>query len=255
MARRGRKYREALDRFDREERYGPQRAFRILKDTISVGFDPTVDIAFRLGVDPRQADQMVRGAVVLPHGTGKEATVAVVAAGQKATEAEEAGADHVGSDELVERLGEGELIEELDAVIATPDQMSKLGRLGKLLGPRGLMPNPKSGTVTMDVGRAVSDVKAGKVEYRSDRQGNVHAVLGRGSFTLEQLLENYEALVDEIVRQRPAAAKGRYLRNITVSTTMGPGIKIDPTKTHELLEDEEGELEPELAAALDAEPS
>jgi large subunit ribosomal protein L1 len=174
----------------------------------------------------------------------------VVSAGEKAQEARDAGADHVGSDDLVEQLSAGELIDELDAVIATPDQMGKLGRLGKILGPRGLMPNPKSGTVTMDVGKAVSDVKAGKVEYRADRQGNVHAVLGRGSFSLDQLVENYEALVDEIVRQRPASSKGRYLRNITISSTMGPGIRIDPSKTAELLEDE-GELEPELAAAFD----
>jgi large subunit ribosomal protein L1 len=250
MARRGKRYRDARERFDRDERYGPRRAFKILKDAINVNFDPTVDVAFRLGIDPRQADQMVRGAVVLPHGTGKEATVAVVSAGEKAQEARDAGADHVGSDDLVEQLSAGELIDELDAVIATPDQMGKLGRLGKILGPRGLMPNPKSGTVTMDVGKAVSDVKAGKVEYRADRQGNVHAVLGRGSFSLDQLVENYEALVDEIVRQRPASSKGRYLRNITISSTRGPGIRIDPSKTAELLEDE-GELEPELAAAFD----
>lgn len=251
MARRGKRYEEARERFDRDERYGPRRAFKILKDTVNVNFDPTVEVALRLGIDPRQADQMIRGALVLPHGTGKEATVAVVAAGEKAQEARDAGADHVGSDDLVEQLSAGELIDELDAVIATPDQMGKLGRLGKILGPRGLMPNPKSGTVTMEVGRAVSDVKAGKVEYRTDRQGNVHAVLGRGSFSLDQLVENYEALVDEIVRQRPASAKGRYIRNITISSTMGPGIRIDPSKTAELLE-EEGELEPQVAAAFDA---
>jgi large subunit ribosomal protein L1 len=255
MARRGKKYRGALEHFDREERYGPRRAFKLLKDTASVSFDPTVDIAFRLGVDPRQADQMVRGAVVLPHGTGKEATVAVVGAGGEGAGGAGAGAAPRRGPPRRARRGAGGRGAGGAAGPAPPDQMSKIGRLGKILGPRGLMPNPKSGTVTMDVGRAVSEVKAGKVEYRTDRQGNVHAVLGRGSFTIEQLLENYEALVDEIVRQRPAAAKGRYLRSITVSTTMGPGIRIDPTKTHELLEDEEGELAPELAAALDTEPS
>jgi large subunit ribosomal protein L1 len=238
MAKRGKKYRASLETFDRERRYSPRRALTLAKESAATGFDPTVDIAFRLGVDPRQADQMVRGAVVLPHGTGTEATVAVVAAGEKATEAKEAGADYVGGDDLIEQLDKGELIDELDAVIATPDQMGKLGRLGKVLGPRGLMPNPKSGTVTMDVGKAVSEVKAGKVEYRTDRQGNVHAVLGKASFSVEQLLDNYEAIVDEIVRQRPASAKGRYLRNITVSTSMGPGIKIDPALTRELLEEE-----------------
>jgi large subunit ribosomal protein L1 len=245
MAARGKKYRSAAEKFDRERRYGPRRALALLKDSATTSFDPTVDISFRLGVDPRQADQMVRGAVVLPHGTGKAATVAVVAAGEKAVEAKEAGADHVGGDELVERLANGELIDELDAVIATPDQMGKLGRLGKILGPRGLMPNPKSGTVTMDVGKAVSEVKAGKVEYRTDRQGNVHAVLGKASFSLEKLLENYEALVEEIIRQRPAAAKGRYLRSITVSTSMGPGIRVDPARPREMLE--EGEEEATVA--------
>jgi large subunit ribosomal protein L1 len=239
---RGKKYREAVAKIDPERRYGPRQAFRLLKETVTVNFDPTVDVAFRLGIDPRQADQMVRGAVVLPHGTGKTATVAVVAVGEKASEAEAAGADHVGGDDLVERLSAGDLVDELDTVIATPDQMGKLGRLGKLLGPRGLMPNPKSGTVTMDVTRAVEDVKAGKIEYRTDRQGNVHAVLGRASFDQQKLVENYGALVDEIIRQRPAAAKGRYLRTIAVSTAMGPSIKIDPQRTRDLVEDEDEEL-------------
>lgn len=235
---RGKKYKAAVEKFDREQRFGPRRAMTLLKETSTATFDATVDIAFRLGVDPRQADQMVRGAVVLPHGTGKEATVAVVAGGEKATEAKDAGADYVGGDDLVERLEKGELIDELDTIIATPDQMGKLGRLGKVLGPRGLMPNPKSGTVTMDIAKAVNDVKAGKVEYRTDRQGNVHAVLGKSSFSAEQLLDNYEAFLDEIVRQRPAAAKGRYLRNITISSSMGPGIKIDPALSRDLLEEE-----------------
>ncbi|MGH3442347.1 MAG: 50S ribosomal protein L1 [Nitriliruptorales bacterium] len=236
---RGKRYRDAYARIDRERNYAPRAAFQLLTDLNTAGFDPTVDVAFRLGVDPRQADQMVRGAVVLPHGTGAEATVVVVAAGEKAQEAKEAGADHVGGDDLIELLEQGDILAELDAVIATPDQMSKLGRLGKLLGPRGLMPNPKSGTVTMDVGKAVSDVKAGKVEYRSDRQGNVHAILGRGSFTVDQLLDNFEALVDELVRQRPAAAKGRYIRSVTISTTMGPGIRVDPAKSRDLIEEDE----------------
>jgi large subunit ribosomal protein L1 len=241
MPKRGKRYRGAVERIDRSRAYGPGEALRLLQETVVTGFDPTVNIAFRLGIDPRQADQMVRGAVVLPHGTGKTARVAVIAAGPKAAEAEEAGADIVGGDEVVERLGKGELIDELDSVIATPDQMRKLGRLGKTLGPRGLMPNPKSGTVTMDVAKAVREVKAGKVEYRSDRQGNVHGVLGRASFALQQLLENYQTLYDELMRQRPASAKGRYMRSVTVSSTMGPGIRVDPARRRDLFEEDEAE--------------
>ncbi|MDP9021318.1 MAG: 50S ribosomal protein L1 [Actinomycetota bacterium] len=239
MAKHGKKYRAALEKIDRARAYAPRTALRLLKDTVTVNFDPTVEIAFRLGIDPRKADQMVRGAVVLPAGTGTVANVAVIAVGEKATEAQEAGADLVGADDLIERLSAGELVDELDTIIATPDQMGKLGRLGKLLGPRGLMPNPKSGTVTMDVGRAVRETKAGKVEYRSDRQGNVHAVLGKASFPIDQLLDNYQALFEELQRQRPASAKGRYFRNITVSTSMGPGIHIDPARTRDLLEEED----------------
>ncbi len=241
MAKRGKRYQEAYEKVDRTRQYGPAAAFRLLKDTVTVSFDPTVDVAFKLGVDPRQADQMVRGALVLPHGIGKALRVAVITEGPPATEAQDAGADLVGSDEVIEQLSAGELIDELDTIIATPDQMGKLGRLGRILGPRGLMPNPKSGTVTTDVGRAVEEAKAGKIEYRSDRQGNVHSVLGKASFTVPMLVENYQALVDELLRQRPAAAKGRYLRNITISTTMGPGIHIDPARTRDLLEDEEEE--------------
>lgn len=241
MAKRGKKYEAAYEKVDRTMGYGPTQAFKLLKDTVTVNFDPTVDVAFKLGVDPRQADQMVRGALVLPHGIGKSLRVAVITEGPKATEAQDAGADIVGSDDIIEQLGEGELVDELDTIIATPDQMGKLGRLGKILGPRGLMPNPKSGTVTMDIGKAVQEAKAGKIEYRSDRQGNVHSVLGKASFTVQQLVENYQALVDEILRQRPASAKGRYIRNITISTTMGPGIHIDPARTRELFEDEEDE--------------
>lgn len=243
MAKRGKKYREAFEKVDRTEQYGPTAAFTLLKETVSVNFDPTVDVALKLGVDPRQADEMVRGAIVLPHGIGKSLRVAVITEGPAATEAQEAGADVVGSDEVIEQLSEGELVDELDTIIATPDQMGKLGRLGKILGPRGLMPNPKSGTVTTDVAKAVQEAKAGKIEYRTDRQGNVHSVLGKASFTVQMLVENYQALVDEILRQRPASAKGRYMRNITVSTTMGPGIHIDPAKTRELFEEEEEEEE------------
>lgn len=236
MARHGKRYRAALEKVDRTHMYGPREALQLAKDTVAVNFDPTVDVALRLGIDPRRADQMVRGAVVLPRGTGKTARVAVIAAGEAAIEAEEAGADLVGTDDIIERLGSGELIDELDTIIATPDQMGKLGRLGRTLGPRGLMPNPKSGTVRTDVARAVREVKAGKVEYRSDRQGNVHSILGKVSFPLPHLLENFQTLLDEIVRQRPASAKGRYLRNVTVSTSMGPGIRVDPTRTRELAE-------------------
>ncbi len=236
MASRGKKYRAALEKVDHTRTYGPREALQLAKETATVNFDPTVDVALRLGIDPRRADQMVRGAVVLPRGTGKTARVAVIAAGEAAIEAEEAGADLVGTDDVVERLGRGELIDELDTIIATPDQMGKLGRLGRTLGPRGLMPNPKSGTVRTDVARAVREVKAGKVEYRSDRQGNVHSILGKASFPLPDLLENFQTLLDEIVRQRPASAKGRYLRNVTVSTSMGPAIRIDPMRTRDVAE-------------------
>lgn len=241
MARRGRKYREAFEQIDRTRDYPPRQAFRLLKSIDQANYDPTVDCAFRLGIDPRKADQMVRGAVGLPHGTGTTATVAVVASGTKISEAQEAGADHVGGDDLVEELAEGDLVEELDAVIATPDMMGSMGRLGRLLGPRGLMPNPKSGTVTMDVGSVVRDIKAGRIEYRSDRNGNVHAVLGKASFTVDQLVDNYMVLLEELVRQRPAAAKGRYMRTVTISTSASPGIHVDPTRSRALLDEDEEE--------------
>jgi large subunit ribosomal protein L1 len=241
MAKHGRKYREAVAKIDRERLYGPKAGFSLLKDIATTKYDPTVDCAFRLGIDPRKADQMVRGAVSLPHGIGKTAVVAVVAGGAKVAEARDAGADHVGGDDLVEQLGNGELIDELDAIIATPDMMGKLGRLGKVLGPRGLMPNPKSGTVTMDVAKAVEEIKAGRVEYRTDRNGNVHAILGKASFTAEQLTENYAALLDEIVRARPAAAKGRYIQTIAVSTSASPSIPLDPSKSRDLLADDDEE--------------
>ncbi len=239
MAKHGKKYREAAAKIDRDTLYAPKAAFALLKEVSATTYDPTVDCAFKLGIDPRKADQMVRGAVSLPHGIGKSVTVAVVASGDKVAEAREAGADHVGGDDLVEELSNGDLIAELDAIIATPDMMGKLGRLGKVLGPRGLMPNPKSGTVTMDVAKAVSEIKAGRVEYRSDRNGNVHAVLGKASFTAEQLTENYAALLDEIIRARPSAAKGRYLRTAAVSTSASPSIPLDPSKSRDLLEDDE----------------
>ena len=241
MAKHGKKYRAALERIDADRLYAPKPAFALLKEIDATGYDATVEVAFRLGIDPRKADQMVRGAVSLPHGIGKAVRVAVVAGGDKAAEAREAGADHVGGDDLVEQLGQGDLLSEIDSVIATPDMMGKLGRLGKVLGPRGLMPNPKSGTVTMNVGQAVTEIKAGRVEYRSDRNGNVHAVLGKVSFSIEALVENYAALLDEIIRQRPSAAKGRYLRSATISTSASPGIPLDPARSKDLLEDEEAE--------------
>jgi large subunit ribosomal protein L1 len=244
MAKHGKKYRAALERIDEGKLYAPKAAFALLKDIHHVAYDATVDVAFRLGIDPRKADQMVRGAVSLPHGIGKSVRVAVVASGDKAADARAAGADHVGDDDLVELLGQGDLLSEIDSVIATPDMMGKLGRLGKVLGPRGLMPNPKSGTVTMDVTKAVSEIKAGRVEYRTDRNGNVHAVLGKISFSTEQLVENYAALLDELIRQRPSAAKGRYLRSATVSTSASPGVPLDPSKSRDLLEDDEDQAVP-----------
>ena len=234
MAKKGKKYREALERIDRDRLYPPRAGFDLLKEVDRSNYDATVECAMRLGIDPRKADQMVRGAVGLPHGIGKTVTVAVVASGDSAAEARAAGADHVGDDDLVELLSEGQLVDELDSIIATPDVMGKLGRLGKSLGPRGLMPNPKSGTVTTDVGKAVEQIKAGRVEYRADRNGNVHAVLGKVSFTTDQLAENYSALLDEILRQRPSAAKGRYLRSVAVSTSTSPSIPLDPARARDL---------------------
>jgi large subunit ribosomal protein L1 len=232
---RGKKYRAAAENVERSRVYSPSDAMRLVKETITTAFDPTVDVAVRLGVDPRKADQMVRGSVTLPHGTGKSVRVAVVAEGAAATAAEEAGADIIGTSTVIEMIEAGNL--DFDAVIATPDQMGKIGRYGKVLGPRGMMPNPKSGTVTTDVASAVREIKAGKIEYRTDRQGNVHLVVGKGSFEPRQLVENYAAVLDELIRQRPAAAKGRYLRSITVSATQGPAIRIDPQRTRDLWED------------------
>jgi large subunit ribosomal protein L1 len=238
VAKRGKRYQQALDRIEPERLYAPKAAFALLKEIGGVRYDPTVECAFRLGIDPRKADQMVRGAVALPHGVGKEVRVAVVAAGDRAAEAREAGADHVGADDLIEQLEEGSILGEIDSVIATPDMMGKLGRLGKALGPRGLMPNPKSGTVTMDVGKAVSEIKSGRVEYRADRNGNVHAVLGKLSFDADQLVDNYSALLDEILRQRPASTKGRYIVSASVSTSASPSIRLDPARARDLHGDE-----------------
>lgn len=237
MAKRGRKYREAAAKVDPQRTYAPTAAMRLVKETVTTSYDPTIDVSVRLGVDPRKADQMVRGSVSLPHGTGKSVRVAVFAEGAAATEAEEAGADIVGSDAVIEMIEAGNL--DFDAVIATPDQMGKIGRYGKVLGPRGLMPNPKSGTVTTDVGTVVREVKAGKIEYRTDRQGNVHLVVGKGSFDARQLVHNYAAVLEELVRQRPAAAKGRYLRSITVSASQGPPIRVDTQRTRDLWEEDD----------------
>ena len=229
MAKRSRRYRAALDRIEADTLYTAPAAFDLLKEVGGASYDPTVDAVVRLGVDTRQADQMVRGAVSLPHGIGKTVKVAVVTGGEKAAQAREAGADLVGGDELVEELGAGKHLDTLGAVIATPDMMGKLGRFGKVLGPRNLMPNPKSGTVTMDVAKAVREIKAGRVEFRADRNGNVHAVIGKLSFTAEQLLDNYATLVDELVRLRPSSAQGRYLRSSSISTSTSPGVPIDTT--------------------------
>ncbi len=236
MAKRGKRYEVAAAKIDRERLYSPTEAMRLAKETVTVSYDATVDLAVRLGIDPRKADQMVRGSVALPHGTGKAVRVAVFAEGAKAAEGESAGADIVGASEIAAMIDAGNL--DFDAVIATPDQMGKIGRYGKVLGPRGLMPNPKTGTVTMDVAKAVSEIKAGKIEYRSDRQGNVHLVLGKTSFDARQLVDNYGAVLDELLRVKPAAAKGRYLRGIHVSTSMGPSIPVDPARTRNLWEGE-----------------
>ena len=214
--------------------YSPQEATRLITELPRARFDETVEVHIRLGIDPRQADQALRGTISLPAGTGKDVRVAVFAEGDKAKEAEEAGAHVVGSDDLVERIQGG--YTDFDAAVATPDQMSKVGKLGKVLGPRGLMPNPKVGTVTQDVGRVVGELKGGKVEYRNDRAGILHVGLGKASFSADALLQNYAALIGEVVRVKPAAAKGRYIKNVTITTTMGPGIKVDPTDYRDLAE-------------------
>src|SRR5688572_5296744 len=231
----GKRYKEALATVDRDHFYGPREAIRILKEYPGAKFDETVELNMRLGVDPRKADQMVRGSVSLPKGTGKTMRVAVFAKGEKAKQAEEAGADVVGEEELGDRIQGGWM--EFDAVVASPDMMPVVGKLGRVLGPRGLMPNPKSGTVTDDVAKAVTDIKGGQVEYRTDKAGNLHLIIGKKSFSEEDLVENYAAVMDEIIRAKPAAAKGRYLKNIALASTMGPGIRIDPAKTRDLAEE------------------
>src|SRR6185312_16359127 len=218
MAKHGKKYQQAAAKVDRENLYSPLQAATLAKETSPTNYDATVEVAMRLGVDPRKADQMVRGTVNLPHGTGKTARVLVLATGERAAQAEAAGADFVGSDDLIERIQGGWL--DFDSVVATPDLMGKVGRLGRVLGPRGLMPNPKTGTVTPDVGKAVSDIKGGKIEFRVDRHGNLHFVIGKASFPADKLVENYAAALDEVLRLKPSAAKGRYLRKIAMTTTM-----------------------------------
>ncbi len=227
-------YRKAAEQIDRTRLYPPAEAIRLARDSSPVKFDATVEVAMRLGVDPRKADQMVRGTVNLPHGTGKTARVVVFAAGEKAVEAEAAGADVVGSDDLVARIQGGWT--DFDAAIATPDQMAKIGRIARILGPRGLMPNPKTGTVTMDVAKAVADIKGGKITFKVDKHSNLHMIIGKASFAPEQLVDNYAAVLDEVLRSKPSAAKGKYLKKVFVATTMGPGIQIDPNITRNLHE-------------------
>jgi large subunit ribosomal protein L1 len=224
----GKKYADSLKAFDREKFYSPTEALQIAKTTAKAKFDENVDVVFRLGVDPRKADQMVRGTVALPSGTGKAVRVAVFAAGEAAEAARAAGADKVGADDLAAEIEAGKM--DFDLAIATPDMMPLVGRLGRTLGPRGLMPNPKTGTVTTDVGRAVEEFKGGKVEYRTDRYGNVHVRLGKASFELPQLEANFRAVLDEVQRAKPASAKGRYIRKIALSTTMGPGVRVDTNR-------------------------
>jgi large subunit ribosomal protein L1 len=232
MAKHGKRYVNARGEIDRERVYSPLEAIRLLKDVPGARFDETVETHFHLGLNVRHADQQLRGTLMLPHGTGREMRVAVFAEGEKAKEAEDAGADVVGAADLASRIEAG--FDDFDIAIATPDLMGAVGRLGRILGPRGKMPNPKAGTVTFDVGKAVRDAKAGKLEYRTDRGANVHVTIGKKSFDQRLLLENYAAVVEEIVRAKPSAAKGRYIRSITVTTSMGPGIKVDPARTRDV---------------------
>jgi large subunit ribosomal protein L1 len=235
MAQHGKRYRNARAAFEREQVYSPVEAVRLLKGFGETKFDESVELHFRLGLNVRHADEQLRGTLMLPHGSGKDVRVAVFAEGDKAREAEQAGADVVGSADLAKRIEEGFM--EFDVAIATPDQMGNVGKLGRILGPRGLMPNPKTGTVTMDVGKAVSEAKAGKLEYRTDRGANIHVVIGKKSFEERALVENYAAVLDEIVRAKPSAAKGRYIRQITLTSTMGPGIHIDPARIRGIVEE------------------
>jgi len=234
---RSKSYRAAVEKIDPDELYSPLAAIRLVKETSTTNFDQTVEIAMRLGVDPRKADQMVRGTVNLPHGTGKTARVLVFANGEKADEARAAGADFVGGDDMIEKVKGGWT--DFDAAVATPDLMGKVGTLGKVLGPRGLMPNPKTGTVTMDVAKAVNEIKGGKIEFRVDKHSNLNFPIGKASFTEEALVENYAAALDEILRLKPSAAKGRYLKKATMSSTMGPGVPLDPNRVKNLLVDDD----------------
>lgn len=229
----GKKYREAASRYDKEHRYSAREALDLVKSLASANFDETVEVVYNLGIDPRKADQLVRGTVSLPHGTGKEVRVAVFCPPEKEAEAKAAGADIVGGTDLIEKIQAGQELE-ADVAIATPSMMAEVGKLGRVLGPRGLMPNPKSGTVTDDVAKAVAEFKGGKIEYRNDRYGNVHVPLGKVSFDVDQLYENLAALTAEIQRARPAGSKGRYIKGITVSSTMGPGINVDPVRLEEM---------------------
>ncbi|WP_067130096.1 50S ribosomal protein L1 [Microtetraspora malaysiensis] len=229
---RSKSWKNAAELVDRDSLYSPIEGVRLAKKTATAKFDATVEVALRLGVDPRKADQMVRGTVNLPHGTGKTARVLVFATGDRAEEARAAGADIVGADELIDEVAKGRL--DFDAVVATPDLMGKVGRLGRVLGPRGLMPNPKTGTVTPAVGKAVTDIKGGKIEFRVDRHANLHFIIGKASFGERQLVENYAAALDEVLRLKPSAAKGRYLKKVTFTTSMGPGIPVDPNVTRSL---------------------
>ncbi|MGH3040972.1 MAG: 50S ribosomal protein L1 [Gaiellaceae bacterium] len=243
MARHGKRYTEARSQIDRERAYTPLEAVRLVREAPAAKFDEAVEAHFNLGLNVRHADQQLRGTLMLPHGSGKDVRVAVFAEGEKAREAEEAGADVVGSGDLGTQIEEG--FDDFDVAIATPDMMGTVGKLGRILGPRGKMPNPKTGTVTFDVGKAVREAKAGKLEYRTDRGANVHLVIGRKSFDERALLENYATVVEEIVRAKPAAAKGRYIHSITLTSSMGPGVRVDPTKTREIA----AELEEEPAPA------
>ncbi|WP_297058338.1 50S ribosomal protein L1 [Thermosulfurimonas sp.] len=239
MAKRGKKYRAALEKVDRTRRYSFEEAVKLALENAYAKFDETVEVAVKLGVDPRHADQMVRGSVVLPHGTGKTARVVVFAKGDKAKEAEAAGADYVGAEDLIKKIQEGWL--DFDKAVATPDMMPLVGRIGKILGPRGLMPSAKTGTVTFDVARAVKEIKAGKVDFKVDRGGVVHAPVGKVSFGEKKILENLAAFFDALLRAKPSAAKGQYIKSVTLSTTMGPGIKIDPADVRNLVKDYQAE--------------
>ena len=231
----GKNYRNLRAQIDRENLYSPAEAVRLLKGAETTKFDETVEAHFNLGLNVRHAEQQLRGTLMLPHGTGREARVAVFADGDKAREAEEAGADVVGTNDLATKIEEG--FDDFDVAVATPDQMGVVGKLGRILGPRGKMPNPKTGTVTMDVGKAVREAKAGKLEYRTDRGANVHVTIGKKSFDERQLLENYAALIDELMRAKPSAAKGRYIKTVTLTSTMGPGIHVDPARTRGIVEE------------------